>query len=115
MAHQSARSSNQQSSRVRWPSSCPFWTKLIGWRADWILTIDADVHPSPALARSLLATAKERNLRMLSVATTQRLSGVAEGLLHPALLATLVYRFGRPGGSTRSPSGAIANGQCCLI
>ena len=52
---------------------------------------------------------------MLSVATTQRLSGAVEGLLHPALLATLVYRFGRPGGSTRSPSRAMANGQCCLV
>jgi dolichol-phosphate mannosyltransferase len=31
------------------------------------------------------------------------------------LLATLVYRFGRPGGITRSPDGALANGQCCLI
>jgi dolichol-phosphate mannosyltransferase len=83
--------------------------------ADWILTLDADVHAAPALARSLLAKAKQRDLRMLSVATAQHLSGVGEGLLHPALLAALVYRFGRPGGSTRSPSGAMANGQCCLI
>ena len=83
--------------------------------ADWILTLDADVHAAPALARSLIATAKTRDLRMLSVATAQHLSGGAEGLLHPALLATLVYRFGRPGGSTRSPSGVMANGQCCLI
>jgi dolichol-phosphate mannosyltransferase len=82
---------------------------------EWVLTLDADVHAAPALARSLLATAKERHLRMLSVATTQRLSGAVEGLLHPALLSTLVYRFGRPGGSTRSPSGAMANGQCCLV
>ena len=83
--------------------------------AEWILTLDADVRAAPALARSLLATARQRDLRMLSVATAQHLSGAAEGLLHPALLATLVYRFGRPGGSTRSPSRAMANGQCCLI
>jgi dolichol-phosphate mannosyltransferase len=83
--------------------------------AEWVLTLDADVSPAPALARSLAARARERHLRLLSVATTQRVSGAMEGLLHPALLATLVYRFGRPGGSTRSPSRAMANGQCCLV
>jgi len=83
--------------------------------AEWVLTLDADVHAAPALARSLAARAKKRHLRLLSVATAQRLSGAVEGLLHPALLATLVYRFGRPGGCTRSATGAMANGQCCLI
>lgn len=83
--------------------------------AEWLLTLDADVRPSPALARSLLARAQHRHLRLLSVATAQRLSGAVESLLHPALLATLVYRFGRPGGATRTPSSALANGQCCLI
>lgn len=83
--------------------------------AEWLLTLDADVHPAPALARSLIARAQRRHVRLLSVAATQRVSGAVEGLLHPALLATLVYRFGRPGGSTGSPSGALANGQCCLI
>jgi dolichol-phosphate mannosyltransferase len=82
---------------------------------EWVLTLDADVRPSPALARSLVAHAQRRHLRLLSVAAAQRLSGAVEGLLHPALLATLVYRFGRPGGATRTPSGALANGQCCLI
>ncbi|HEY6354395.1 MAG TPA: glycosyltransferase family 2 protein [Burkholderiaceae bacterium] len=83
--------------------------------AQWLLTLDADVRPSPALARSLVARAERRQLRLLSVATAQRLSGLIEGVLHPALLATLVYRFGRPGGATSTSSGALANGQCCLI
>jgi dolichol-phosphate mannosyltransferase len=38
-----------------------------------------------------------------------------QGLLHPAMLASLVYRFGRPNDLTASPSDALANGQCCLI
>jgi dolichol-phosphate mannosyltransferase len=38
-----------------------------------------------------------------------------QGLLHPAMLASLVYRFGRPNGIFSSPAGALANGQCCLI
>jgi len=36
-------------------------------------------------------------------------------MLHPALLATLVYRFGRPGGATRASGSVMADGQCCLI
>jgi dolichol-phosphate mannosyltransferase len=96
------------------------WGLHLGERAlasapEWLLTLDADVHPAPALARSLVTRARHRHLRLLSVATAQRLSGAVEGLLHPALLATLVYRFGRPGGATRTPGVALANGQCCLI
>jgi dolichol-phosphate mannosyltransferase len=81
----------------------------------WVLTIDADVRPRPALARSLVARARSRHLRLLSVATAQRLSGRLGGVLHPALLATLVYRFGRPGAATSRPDQALANGQCCLV
>jgi dolichol-phosphate mannosyltransferase len=89
--------------------------RAVASAAEWLLTLDADVRPAAALARSLVGRADRRGLRLLSVATAQRLSGAIEGLLHPALLATLVYRFGRPGGATRTPSGALANGQCCLI
>ena len=89
--------------------------RALGSGAQWLLTLDADVRPAPALARSLVARAERRRLRLLSVATAQRLSGAVEGLLHPAFLATLVYRFGRPSGATRTPGLALANGQCCLI
>jgi dolichol-phosphate mannosyltransferase len=81
----------------------------------WVLTIDADVRPQPALARSLVARASSEHLRLLSVATPQRVAGLLEGVVHPALLATLVYRFGRPGTATARPDHAMANGQCCLI
>jgi dolichol-phosphate mannosyltransferase len=83
--------------------------------AGWILTIDADVRPAPALARSLLAQARRTGVAALSVATRQRLSGAAEGVLHPAMLTTLVYRFGIPGHATRRVASVQANGQCCLI
>jgi dolichol-phosphate mannosyltransferase len=45
----------------------------------------------------------------------QDLSGAAEGLVHPALLATLVYRFGIPGRATTRSSEVQANGQCFLV
>jgi dolichol-phosphate mannosyltransferase len=80
-----------------------------------MLTIDADVRPAPALVRSLLAHAlRNTDVAAVSVATMQTVSGAAEGLVHPSLLTTLVYRFGIPGHSTRSVAAVQANGQCTL-
>jgi dolichol-phosphate mannosyltransferase len=84
-------------------------------RTDWLLTIDADVRLDPMLVRSLLAHAGQEGIGLLSVATRQRLSGSAEGILHPAMLATLVYRFGIPGHATTDVDRVQANGQCFLI
>jgi dolichol-phosphate mannosyltransferase len=81
---------------------------------DWVLCLDADVRTRAGLARSLLAHARRTGVRAFSVAARQRLSGPLEALIHPALLATLVYRFGAPGGATRDPSRVQANGQCFL-
>jgi dolichol-phosphate mannosyltransferase len=82
--------------------------------ANWILTVDADVRPAPALVRSLLAHALRTGVASLSIATMQRLSGAAEGVVHPALLTTLVYRFGIPGHATPRVPAVQANGQCAL-
>ncbi len=78
----------------------------------WILCVDADVRVSPMLARSFLAHVKETGVLSFSVAARQRLSGRGEALLHPSLLATLVYRFGIPGRATRELDQVQANGQC---
>lgn len=83
--------------------------------ARWILTIDADMRPAAPLARALLAHAQHTGDAALSVATQQRLSGAGEGLIHPAMLTTLVYRFGSPGHSTRRIGAVQANGQCMLL
>ena len=81
---------------------------------DWILTLDADVRPAPALARSLLGHARATGLRAFSVATQQEIAGMGQGLLHPALLTTLIYRFGIPGRAAHTVNGVQANGQCFL-
>lgn len=81
----------------------------------WILTIDADVRAAPELVPSLLAHARQEAVLVLSVATDQRLSGAAEGLVHPSLLASLVYRYGIPGGATDDIAAVQANGQCFLL
>lgn len=78
----------------------------------WVLCIDADVKASPKLARSLLAHAKRAGIENFSVATRQQLSGKLEALIHPAMLTTLIYRFGAPGTATRNRHKVQANGQC---
>jgi dolichol-phosphate mannosyltransferase len=49
------------------------------------------------------------------VATLQEIAGIGQGLLHPALLTTLVYRFGLPGHAIRRLHEVQANGQCFLV
>jgi dolichol-phosphate mannosyltransferase len=83
--------------------------------AGWVLTIDADVRPAARLTRSLLAHARRAGLGVLSVATLQELGGPGEALVHPALLATLIYRYGIPGHARRRVAEVQANGQCFLV
>jgi dolichol-phosphate mannosyltransferase len=78
----------------------------------WILTIDADVRIDARLARSLVAHASRTGDDAMSVATMQQLAGPIDALVHPAFLATLVYRFGLPGVRAHSLASVQANGQC---
>lgn len=87
----------------------------IGAECTWVLTIDADVRPAALLARSLLVHAAANGLAALSVASLQELSGPGEALVHPAMLATLVYRFGIPGRAFERVGEVQANGQCFLL
>ena len=96
-----------------WGLQCGLWAACDA--SSWILTIDADVRPRPALTRSLLDFARMRRLAVLSVATRQEIVTLGEGLVHPAFLTTLVYRFGIPGNITHDPDAVQANGQCFLI
>ena len=78
----------------------------------WLLFLDADVRAHHRLVRSLVAHAERTGVRAFSVAARQRLSDAFEGMLHPSMLATLVYRFGIPGNATCDMQGVQANGQC---
>jgi dolichol-phosphate mannosyltransferase len=100
------------------------WGLEAGWRAlpptfPWVLTIDADVRPGPGLVSALLARASRDGLAALSLATEQELPPAPLlGLLHPSLLATLVYRYGLPGVVYEGPVDRLrvqANGQCFLV
>jgi dolichol-phosphate mannosyltransferase len=65
--------------------------------------------------RALVAHADRYQLKALSVAAEQRVRGPLLGVLHPAMLTTLVYRFGIPGNATTDVDQVQANGQCFLI
>lgn len=83
-----------------------------GGTARWLLFVDADVRAQAALTASLLAHAERTGLRAFSVATRQRVARAFDGALHPAMLATLVYRHGIPGTASRRVRDVQANGQC---
>jgi dolichol-phosphate mannosyltransferase len=113
--------------RIRLVDACPIhsawtgkaWGLYVGLQSsssdsEWILCVDADVRASPHLVRSLLQHSERTRVSSFSVATRQRLSGAVEGLIHPALLTTLIYRFGIPGKATRNLHKVMANGQCFL-
>ncbi|HLH62784.1 MAG TPA: glycosyltransferase family 2 protein [Ktedonobacteraceae bacterium] len=96
------------------------WGLQVGLRSAapgsrWILTVDADVRPGALMTRALLGRAKRAALAALSIATQQEIGGIGEGLVHPSLLATLVYRFGIPGKTFTRTEEVQANGQCFLF
>ena len=80
--------------------------------ASWLLFVDADVRVRADLVTSLVAHAARSRTRAFSVATRQRVADPIDGALHPAMLTTLVYRFGIPGTATRELRSVQANGQC---
>lgn len=82
--------------------------------AAWITTIDADVQPTPHLPGAMAAQAVHAHVAALSIATLQTLPDLGSGLLHPAMLTTLVYRYGLPGHAARAVENVQANGQCFL-
>jgi dolichol-phosphate mannosyltransferase len=69
--------------------------------SEWILGIDADTQPQPGLVSSLIATATAEGYDLISLSPQFILKHPGELWLQPALLMTLVYRFG-PAGETDS-------------
>jgi dolichol-phosphate mannosyltransferase len=83
-------------------------------RGDWVISLDADTRPKPGLIGALVERAAQYDI--LSVGPRFVVETAGERLLHPSLLATLVYRFG-PGdavGRTPPVHRTILNGQCVV-
>jgi len=84
-------------------------------QSTWVLGIDADTRPQPGLIASLVQMAEARGYDLVSLAPQFILKGAAEWWLQPALLITLLYRFGAAGSDPQNPERVMANGQCFLV
>ena len=79
---------------------------------DVVVCLDADTRPRPGLAQALADALEEADFVSAGPRFDCRTAG--ERLLHPSLLASLVYRFGPGDSRTHEPraSRLVANGQC---
>jgi dolichol-phosphate mannosyltransferase len=82
---------------------------------DWLVTFDADVVPAPGLVGELVRRSGADGLDYASAGAQFVCDSPGQQWLHPAMLTTLVLRFG-PAGSTRRAKAhrTIANGQCTV-
>ncbi len=81
----------------------------------WVVALDADARPAPKLPRALVARVTGDRLDLLTVGGRFECPTPGSRWLHPAMLTTLVYRFGPPGGAHADPSRILANGQCMTV
>lgn len=95
------------------------WALNYGFRkmspeSTWFLGMDADTQPQPGLVASLVQAAEAAAIDLVTLSPQFILQYPGEIWLQPALLITLVYRFGSAGDRPLSAARAMANGQCCL-
>ena len=81
---------------------------------EWVLGIDADTTPQPGLVAAVVDAAEQLGYDAVSFAPRFHAMSVAEQWLQPAMLSTLVYRFGASGEKSPAPDRVMANGQCFL-
>lgn len=96
------------------------WALDYGFRhtaaaSTWVLGIDADTQPQPGLVAALAQAMEREGYDLVSLAPRFILKQPGEFWLQPALLMTLVYRFGPAGSPSGSSQRVMANGQCFMI
>jgi dolichol-phosphate mannosyltransferase len=83
--------------------------------SEWILGIDADTFPQKGLVTSFVQQATAENFDIVSLSPKFILKTAGEQWLQPALLITLIYRFGATGDRDQfTEDRVMANGQCFL-
>lgn len=84
---------------------------------DWLLFLDADTAPQPALVSGLLAFAQQRDLSVVTTFPLNELPTFSEWLMLPAFIHFILTVFPLPALLTMAPPAnqALANGQCLLI
>ena len=83
-------------------------------QSTWVLGIDADTQPQPGLVAALISAAEAEKYDIVSLSPQFILQTPGEIWLQPALLMTLVYRFGPAGAPDDGAERVMANGQCFL-
>jgi dolichol-phosphate mannosyltransferase len=80
----------------------------------WVLGIDADTQPQWGMIAGLLQAAAAEKFDLVSLSPKFILASPGEWWLQPALLMTLIYRFGAAGDRYNEADRVMANGQCFL-
>ncbi len=83
-------------------------------RGKWILGVDADTEPQLGMVGGVVRAALDGGYDVVSFSPRFAGQTAAEQWLQPAMLLTLVYRFGAAGRETPPPGRVMANGQCFL-
>ena len=87
---------------------------LVAAQGDVVVFLDADVQPDPALPAAVAALLDDADLASAQLGFT--IPDDAQRVLHPALLATLIYRLGPLDTTMRVPAAVAAiNGQCFAV
>ena len=83
--------------------------------SEWILGIDADTLPQQGLVASFVHKATADDFDIVSLSPKFILKTAGEQWLQPALLITLIFRFGATGDRNQfTEDRVMANGQCFL-
>src|SRR4051812_33200778 len=83
-------------------------------RGEVVVSLDADVRPRPGLARALAAALEGAD--MVTAGARFICESTGERWLHPAMLTTLVYRYGPPDSAAAPrPGRLLVNGQCTAV
>ena len=83
-------------------------------QSSWFLSLDADTQPQSGLVAGLVKTAEVEGFDLITLSPQFILKFPGEIWLQPALLMTLVYRFGPAGEAEATADRVMANGQCFL-
>jgi dolichol-phosphate mannosyltransferase len=89
---------------------------LLTATGDVVVMLDADTRPRRGLAGALAGALGDAPRTIVSAGPRYACASPGERVVHPALLATLVYRFGPTDveGFVPRPSRALLNGQCIV-
>lgn len=81
--------------------------------SDVVVFVDADTRARPGFLAAVVGVLADATAVTVAARVDARAAG--ERWLHPAMLASLVYRLGPPGVDARRPERAMANGQCTVV